>query len=150
MSRSLAWIASVAAILLFGVFVWQMQPHPSGHILGSPGLLANDTSSSAEYLQRIATAGETWFQEDRSEAPKLVALLEDASHDCQILIDARHEALTAVEREWFVTKCSNWKAGFDETLASLKSGSITIDTARAQSDLTMMKLIAVLRTPPTA
>ena len=127
-----------------------MQPQPSGHILGIPGLVSNNTSSSAEYLQRIADAGEMWFQEDRNEAPKLITLLEDTSRDCQFLIDARHDALTPEERDWFVTKCRNWKAAFDETLASLKSGTITMETARTHSDLTMMKLVAALRSGPTA
>lgn len=94
--------------------------------------------------------GETWFEEDRNDASKLIALLEETSHDCQTLIDARHEALTPEERDWFLTKCSTWKAQFDETLASLKSGSITLETARSQSDLTMMKLVAALRSGPTA
>jgi len=148
--RSLAWVASLAAMLLIGVFVWRMQPHSSGHILGSPGLVTNNTASSAEYLERIASAGETWFQEDRSEALKLMALLEDTSHDCQILIDARHDALSPEESDWFVTKCRNWKGEFDATLASLKSGTITVETARSQSDLTMTKLVAALRSGPTA
>ncbi len=147
---SLAWVASVAAMLLIGVFVWRMQPHSSGHILGTPGLVTNNTVSSAEYLQRIANAGENWFQEDRSETPNLMALLEDTSHDCQILINARHDALTPEERDWFVTKCRKWKGEFDATLASLKSGTITVETARSQSDLTMTKLVAALRSGPTA
>jgi len=148
--RSRAWMIPIAAILLIGVFVWRMQPHSSGHILGTPGLVTDNTASSAEYLQRIATAGENWFQEDRTEAAKLIALLEDTSHDCQILIDARHDALTPKERDWFVTKCRKWKGELDATLASLRSGTITVETARSQSDLTMIKLVAALRSGPTA
>jgi len=80
----------------------------------------------------------------------LSSLLEETSNDCQNLIDVRHDALSAEERDWFVDKCLDWKAQFGETLASLKSGSITIETARSKSDLTMMKLVAALRSGPTA
>jgi len=148
--RTLAWLASAAAILLIGIFVWRMQPHSSGHILGTPGLVANDTSSSAEYLQRIAAAGGQWFDQKPQDVTSLISLLEDTSNDCQILINARHEALSPEERNWFVTKCRKWKSEFDETLASLKSGAITFEAAQSQANQTMRKLVKVLNAGPTA
>jgi len=146
--RVAGWVVSVVVMLLVGVFAWRSQPHSSGHVLGTPGLLASNTISSEDYLRRISDAGETWFQQDRSSTAALVTLLEDTSHDCQILIDARHSILSPDERDWFVGKCRNWKAAFDETLASLRDGSITLEVARDRSDLTMMKLVSVLRTGP--
>ncbi len=58
-------------------------------------------------------------------------LLWEVGQDCQILTDASHQALTSTEREWFVTKCRNWKVEFDE--------------ARLQADTVMMTLVNVLR-----
>jgi len=148
--RSLTWIASAAAVLLVGVMLWRMPPHPSGHILGTPGLLANDVSSSAEYLQRIAAAGQTWFDEQPTDEAALIALLEQTRNDCQILIDARHEALSDEERIWLVTKCRKWQGDLEQTLSSLKSGAIDLETARTQADATMKKLVNVLQSGPTA
>jgi hypothetical protein len=146
--RSLAWIASAAALLLVGVLLWRMQPHPSGRILGTPGLLANNTSSSAEYFQRIAAAGQTWFDEQPADEATMIVLLEQTCKDCQILIDARHEALTAEERDWLVTKCRKWQGDLEQTLTSLKSGKINLETAQADADLIMQKLVNVLKSGP--
>lgn len=148
--RVAGWVVSVVVMLLVGVFAWRSQPHGSGHVLGTPGLLASKSTSSEDYLRRISDAGETWFQQDRSSTTALVTLLEDTSRDCQILIDARHNVLSPEERDWFVGKCRNWKAVFDETLASLRDGSITLEVARDRSDLTMMKLVSALRNGPEA
>ena len=148
--RLFAWLASAAAILLAGVVLWRLQPHPSGHILGSPGLVANNTSSAAEYLQRIAAAGGQWFVQKPQDVASLISLLEDTSNDCQILINARHEALSPDQREWFVTKCLKWKGEFDATLAALKSGAITFDAAQSRANQTMEKLVKVLNAGPTA
>ena len=148
--RVAGWVVSVVVMLLVGVFAWRSQPHGSGHVLGTPGLLASKSTSSEDYLRRISDAGETWFQQDRSSTTTLVTLLEDTSRDCQILIDARHNVLSPEERDWFVGKCRNWKAVFDETLASLRDGSITLEVARDRSDLTMMKLVSALRNGPEA
>ena len=143
-------LTSVAALLLVGVLTWQMQPHGSGSILGQPGLLANDVSSPAEYLNRIADAGSEWFNQHPRDSAELVTLLENVSNDCQILIDADHLRLTPNEREWFVGKCENWKNEFDTTLASLQSGHLTFEAAKSEADKTMMKLVNLLREGPTA
>jgi len=76
-------------------------------------------------------------------------LLEQTCNDCQILIDARHEALSREERDWLVTKCRKWQGDLEQTLTSLKSGSTDFGTARAQADLTMQKLVNVLQSGPT-
>ena len=143
-------LTSVAALLLIGFLSWQMQPHGSGSILGQPGLLANDVSSSAEYLNRIANAGAEWFNQHPRDTSELVTLLENVSNDCQILIDADHQRLTPDERDWFVGKCENWKGEFDTTLASLISDDRGFEAAKAEADKTMMKLVNVLREGPTA
>ena len=143
-------LTSVAALLLIGFLSWQMQPHGSGSILGQPGLLANDVSSSAEYLNRIANAGAEWFNQHPRDTSELVTLLENVSNDCQILIDADHQRLTPDERDWFVGKCENWKGEFDTTLASLISDDRAFEAAKAEADKTMMKLVNVLREGPTA
>lgn len=150
-SRSLLIaLTSVAALLLFGFLKWQMQPHASGSILGQPGLLANDVNSSAEYLNRIANAGSEWFDQQPRTSAELVMLLKNVSNDCQILIDADHLRLTPNERDWFVGKCENWKGEFDTTLASLQSGLLTFEVAKAEADKTMMKLVNVVREGPIA
>ncbi|MBC7967122.1 MAG: hypothetical protein H7Z17_14505 [Fuerstia sp.] len=143
-------LTSAAALLLIGFVTWQMQPHGSGSILGQPGLLANDVSSSAEYLNRIADAGNEWFDQHPRDSAELVTLLENVSNDCQILIDAEHLPLTSEERNWFVGKCENWKNEFDTTLASLQSGQLTFEAAKAEADKTMMKLVNVVREGPPA
>lgn len=143
-------LTSVTALLLIGVLTWQMQPHGSGSILGQPGLLADDVSSSGEYLNRIANAGSQWFNQHPRDSAELVTLLKNVSNDCQILIDADHKALTPKDRDWFVEKCENWKNEFDTTLASLQSGQLTFDAAKAEADKTMMKLVNVVREGPTA
>ncbi len=137
-------LTSVAALLLVGFLTWQMQPRGSGSILGQPGLLANDVSSSAEYLNRIANAGSEWFDQHPRDSAELITLLENVSNDCQILIDADHLRLTPEERNWFVGKCENWKNEFDTTLASLQSSQLTFEAAKAEADKTMMKLVNVL------
>ncbi|MEO2018062.1 MAG: hypothetical protein ABGZ53_27230 [Fuerstiella sp.] len=147
--RQIGWLLSTAAVLFVGVMVWQQQPSPSGRVLGLAGLLANNVTSSAEYLNRIADAGEAWFGQTPRDSSDLIVLLREVSQDCQILIDADHQALTSSEREWFVTKCRNWKTKFDETLANLESGQLTFDEARSQADTVMMKLVTVLREGPT-
>ena len=143
-------IVSTAAILLIGVFTWRMQPAGSGSVLGTPGLLASDVNSSSEYLNRIAEAGNEWFEQNPRDSDELVRLLKNVSSDCQILIDADHKLLSPAERNWFVGKCENWKREFDATLASLQSGRLTFEAARAESDKTMMKLVNVLRAGPAA
>ena len=143
-------LTSVAALLLIGFVTWQMQPRGSGRILGQPGLLANDASSSAEYLNRIADAGSEWFDQHSRDSAELVVLLQHVSNDCQILIDADHKRLTPEERNWFVGKCENWKNEFDTTLVSLQSGQITFEAAQAEADKTMMKLVNVVRKGPPA
>jgi hypothetical protein len=148
--RFLFVLATTAAMLLIGVTLWQRQPGGSGSMLGKPGLLANDVTSSSEYLNRIADAGNEWFEQQPQDSTQLIAMLQNVSNDCQILIDADHKPLTPAEREWFVTKCTNWKKAFDATLTSLKSGSATFDDARIEADATMMKLVNVLRAGPTA
>lgn len=148
-SRSLLIaLTSVAALLIIGFLTWQIQPYGSGSILGQPGLLANDVNSSAEYLNRIANAGSEWFNQHPRDSVELVRLLESVSNDCQILIDADHKRLTRDERIWFVGKCANWKNEFDTTLASLKSGQLTFEAAKADVDTTMRKLVTVLRKGP--
>jgi hypothetical protein len=138
-------LVSTAVVLLIGVTMWFQQPSPSGQILGQPGLTANNVNSSTDYFNRLAEAGQTWFDQSRGNSNDLVVLLQGVSNDCQILINAPHEALSAEERAWFVLKCQNWKTKFDETLAALESGQISFDDARAQADQTMMKLVQVLR-----
>ena len=145
-----AAISTAAAALLIGLFAWQMQPRGSGSILGQPGLLANDVNSSTQYLTRIADAGNEWFNLHPQDSAELISLLQDVSNDCQILIDAEHQPLTAKEREWFVTKCTNWKKEFDTALASLRSGQLTFEAAEAEADKTMKKLVNVLKAGPTA
>lgn len=144
-SKFLVGLVSTAAILLIGVVAWRMQPGGSGSILGQPGLLVNNVASSAEYLNRIADAGNEWFEIQPKDAAQLIVLLQNVSNDCQILIDAEHPALTPRERKWFVAKCQNWKSEFDTTLASLQSGSLNFEAARAESDRIMMKLIKAVR-----
>ncbi len=148
--RSLFVLATAAAVLLIGVTLWRMQPAGSGTMLGKSGLLANDVTSSAEYLNRIADAGNEWFDQDPRDSTQLIALLQNVSNDCQLLIDADHKALMPDERDWFVTKCQNWKKQFDATLASLQSDQLTFDDAKSAADTTMKKLVNVLRTGPTA
>ncbi|MEZ6034992.1 MAG: hypothetical protein R3C17_18010 [Planctomycetaceae bacterium] len=148
--RFLFVLATTAAMLLIGLTLWQRQPAGSGSMLGRPGLLASDVTSSSEYLNRIADAGNEWFEQQPQDSTQLMAMLQNVSHDCQILIDADHKPLTPAEREWFVTKCTNWKKAFDATLTSLQSGSKTFDDARSEADATMTKLVNVLRAGPTA
>ena len=149
-SKLLVGIVSVAAILLIGVVAWRMQPGGSGSMLGQPGLLANNVSSSAEYLNRIADAGDEWFNQRPVDSAQLISLLQNVSSDCQILIDAEHQALTPAERDWFVTKCQNWKNDFDSTLASLRSGDLPLEAAQSAADQTMLKLVNALRAGPNA
>jgi hypothetical protein len=144
-SKLLIGLVSAAAILLIGVVAWRMQPGGSGTILGQPGLLVNNVASAAEYLNRIADAGNEWFDVQPKDAAELIVLLQNVSNDCQVLIDAEHPALTPQEREWFVAKCQNWKSEFDTTLASLQSGLLNFEAAKASSDRTMMKLINAVR-----
>ena len=99
-----------------------MQPGGSGSILGQPGILVNNVAPAAEYLNRIADAGNEWFDVQPKDAAELIVLLQNVSNDCQVLIDAEHPALTPQEREWFVAKCKNLKSAFDMTLAFLQSG----------------------------
>lgn len=145
----LGWIALASAALVIGVFAWPQQSGSSGRILGTPGLLADNVSSSSEYFERIAKAGNTWFDQTPRNSEDLAALLKEVSSDCEILINAPHEALTEDERTWFVTKCQNWKEKFDQTLASLEVGDLTFDDARAESDKVMLKLIQVLNAGPS-
>ena len=113
--------------------------------------LANDLTSSAEYFNRIADAGSEWFNVPPKDSAQLVVLLQNVSNDCEILINAEHESLTPAERDWFVAKCHKWKKEFDTTLVSLQSGRLNYDTARAEADKTMTKLInAVRQGPPVA
>jgi hypothetical protein len=148
-ARSRSWfnigILSLAVMLLIGVFVSRMQPVGSGRILGQPGLLANNVNSSSQYFNRIADAASEWFIQRPINSAQLISLLQDVSDDCQILIEAEHPALTTAERDWFVTKCGNWKTEFDITLSSLQSGDLTLEAAQAAVDQTMRKLVNALR-----
>ncbi|MEZ6126958.1 MAG: hypothetical protein R3C49_27895 [Planctomycetaceae bacterium] len=148
--RSLIWALTSAAVVLLAVTIWSGRESGSGRVLGRPGLLTAQNSSSAEYFNRLADAGNDWFQQSRDTRPELVALLREVSADCDILIQADHKVLTTSEREWFVTKCRNWKRKFDETLASLETGDLSVDDARQRADATMTKLVSVLKAGPTA
>lgn len=149
-SKFVVGLVSAAAILLIGVFAWRMQPAGSGSILGQPGLLANDVSSSAAYFNRIAAAGNEWFDEHPCDSAQLISLLTNVSNDCQILIDADHKALSIAERDWLVAKCTNWKNKFDATLVSLQSAQLTFELAKREADDTMHKLVAALQAGPNA
>ena len=149
--RFMIGIAVAVAASFVGVLFWTTgKPRGSGRILGQSGLIANDVDSSSAYFNRIAEAGNTWFDHRPANKGELVALLSDVSNDCQILIDASHDPLTSSQREWFVMKCSNWKDKFDATLASLQAGVISVEEAQTAADKTMTKLISVLRAGPTA
>ena len=148
--RALAWIVTAAAVLVFGVFFWPDPSGLSGRILGTPGLVANDVSSSAEYFERLADAGNQWFDETPRNRNDLVVLLREVSSDCEILINAPHEALTNDERAWFVEKCENWKQKIDQTLAALEAGDMDFDSAQRESDKIMLKLVNVLKAGPNA
>ncbi len=154
----LTLLATAAAVLLIGVIAWRLLPTGSGSILGKPGLLANNVQSPAEYLNRIADAGNEWFDQHPRDAPQLISLLKNVSNDCQILIDAPHPILEArllpdgktTMQDWFVTKCQNWKKNFDAILAALEAKELSFEDARVEADKTMMKLVNVLRAGPTA
>jgi hypothetical protein len=149
-TRSIIGLMSAAAILLIGVIAWRFQPAGSGSILGRPEILANNVSSSSQYLNRIADAGSEWFDLRPADTTQLITLLEQVSGDCQILIDAEHLPLTPAEREWFVAKCQSWKSDFDSTLASLRSGDLPLEAAQSAADQTMLKLVNALRAGPNA
>ena len=166
--RTTSWparmaLVATAAALLLAIFVWrQNQPRFSGRVLGTPGLLAASDDSPAAWFKRVATAGTTWFNLQPRTADELKVLLSEVSQDCQLLIDAPPPMLLDApltpnapgdptnQSEWFVQKCSKWKGAFDKTLEELKSGQIDFETARAQADNTMMRLISVLNQGPTA
>lgn len=149
-TRSIIGLMSAAAILLIGVIAWRFQPTDSGSILGRPEILANNVSTSSEYLSRIADAGSEWFDQRPTDMTQFITLLEQVSGDCQILIDAEHLPLTPAERDWFVAKCQNWKNDFDSTLASLRSGDLSLEAAQSAADQTMLKLVNALRAGPNA
>ena len=149
-TRFIIGLMSAAAMLLIGVIAWRFQPRGSGTVLGKSEILANNVSSSSEYLNRIADAGSQWFNQRPADTTQLITLLEQVSGDCQILIDAEHLPLTPAERDWFVAKCQNWKNDFDSTLASLRSGDLPLEAAQSAADQTMLKLVNALRAGPNA
>lgn len=155
-SRFLLAVCSLAAAILFAAFLWPRGPEPSGRILGIRGLTVADVETSEAYLERLADAGNTWFDQTPRDSAELGVLLRELSRDCEILINARHPILASKKladqttvQDWFVTKCKKWKADFDQTLTNLESGSIDFETARSQANATMMKLVAVLRAGPS-
>lgn len=149
-TRFVVGLMTAATMVLIGVIAWRFQPSGSGSILGRPEILVNNVSSSIEYLNRIADAGSEWFDQRPTDTTQLIALLEQVSNDCQILIDAEHLPLTPAERDWFVAKCRNWRNEFDATLASLRSGDLPLDAAQSAADQTMWKLVNTLRDGPNA
>lgn len=153
--RRLLSIAALAAALIVVVQIIPRQPAPSGRILGGPGLLANDVSTPDEYLNRLADAANTWFDERPSDSAELITLLREVSSDCRILSNASHPVLAAQKlsdgktgERWLQTKCRGWKSEFDAALASLESGQSTFDDARFQADMTIIKLVSTLRKGP--
>jgi hypothetical protein len=149
-SQFFVGLMSAAAVLLIGIVAWRYQTAGSGSILGRPEILANNVSSSSEYLNRIADAGSEWLNQRPTDAAQLIVSLEQVSNDCQVLIGAEHLPLTPAERDWFVAKCQNWKNEFDATLASLQSGDLPVEAAQSAADQTMLKLVKALRAGPNA
>lgn len=140
-----AGFASAVAIL---VAVLNGGPSPSGRILGQPGLTADNTASAAEYFNRLADAGATWTQHKPANEEQLAKLLADIINDCEMLIEADHDALSADERTWFRDKCLLWKGKLETNLANLQSGSSTFqDTLKATGQV-MDKLVDVLKSGP--
>lgn len=152
-SRGLRWQSAVAvisaAVLLAMAFWPEVGQQPSGRILGSPGLLVADMPSSQAYFQRLAAAGNKWFDVQIQDSEQLTQLLQEVSHDCQILIDAEHPQLAAEERDWFVQKCQNWKNKLDEVRVALTSQQMSFSAAEEQADAIMLKLVNVLNAGPT-
>lgn len=149
--RTLIAVLVTTAAGVLGLMFWPAsQDAGSGRVLGQAGLVSNDVDSSSAYLNRLADAGATWFDHRPDNKEELAILLSEVSNDCQLLIDAPHEALSESEREWFVTKCQNWKTKFDETLASLNTDTISFTDAQSAADAIMTKLVAVVRAGPTA
>ena len=146
--RRLLGILLMATVFVFAIGLWMQKPLPSGRVLGLPGLTVNNVASSTEYLNRIADAGQTWFDSPATNKDELIVSLREVSSDCQILIDAQHEALTTGEQKWFVAKCENWKTKFDQTLTSLEQDTISFAEAQTQADAIMQKLVNVVRAGP--
>lgn len=156
-ARFLAVATSLAAVLLLAATFWPRGLEPSGRMLGTPGLMMADVDTPQVYLERLAVAGNTWFDQTPRDAAELGVLLREVSSDCEILINAKHSVLASQKladgttpQDWFVAKCSKWKSDFDQTLANLESGTMDFETARSQANTTMMKLVTVLRSGPPA
>lgn len=141
-------VAVLASTVAIFVAVLHSGPSPSGRILGQPGLTANNTATSAEYFNRLAEAGATWKQHEPANEEQLAKLLTDIINDCEILIEADHDALSTDERTWFRDKCRLWKGKLETNLANLESGSSTFQDTLKATEQVMDKLVEVLRTAP--
>lgn len=140
------WLTSVVAVALIAVAVLQNPGTGfSGRILGRRGLITNDVGSSQEYFERLGNAGMEWFEFKSKDRTQLVTLLQEVSSDCQLLIEAEHQVLSAAERARFVDKCTKWKQKIDVVLAQLQSGELSLKEAEEQADAIMLKLSQALQ-----
>lgn len=114
------------------------------------GVAVNDTASSAAYFKRLADAGTTWTQHRPTNEQELKKLLADIINDCEILINAEHEALGEDERSWFRVKCKLCKGKQEAALANLDAGSATFQKTLDETEQVMNKLVTVLRAGPIA
>ncbi len=138
-SRSLVYLAAMAASILIAVFF--LQPKNQGRFFDRTGLLVSSLEGR-EFTQSLANAMREDWDPDSSDAAfrSQVQALRDS---CQRLLAADLQQLSPAVAEDLRTRCRKWQATLTEMLVALDNGR-PVPEVRQQANQLVDRLVKIL------
>lgn len=143
-SRPLQVVVGLAATLLVvAIGIRLIRPDTPGWGFERADLLTADVPSD-EYLRRLGTAANDWFNKRPADAESLQIRLTTFREGCNTLIAAPHPQLDQVDREWLIERCRVWRDKIDGHLAQLAQDPASFPDVLQQADETINRLKTAL------
>jgi hypothetical protein len=140
-----ACVAVVVTVLVLNRGQAPVDPPPSvAWGWAKPGGIPSGEQKPQEYLTRLASSGEEWFEKRPDDVAGLKQRLTEMLQGCGMLIAAKHQPLAKADQDWLVERCRVWAGKFDEQLAALAGGADVLQV-REQADVTVRNLARALR-----
>jgi len=139
MLASIAALATAAAIVA-AVVPERLAPPSIAWGWAKSGALDQETNRR-EYLSRLASGAQEWFQVQPTSRPELQRRIHDFKVGCELLLAAEHRPLDQADRQWLQERCRKWLAVFDQQLSDLNDERHDVAAVRQEMDKTVANLI---------
>jgi len=141
--RSRRWVLGFATVAAVLVAVWGLGGFSSDWGWNRPSIQRGNVDAS-KYMNRLADAGEEWFNELPTTAPELMQRIEDIKRGCLQLTFAEHRPLALADREWLVERCRAWAGKIEQQRILLRDDGEVV-AVQKEMDAVMRQAVDAMR-----